>query len=322
MIMTATIALQTDELTVHVCPEKGGDITAIIDRARGINVLFTTPWRPLDEGNPEPSADSSDQDSSVPWLSAYTGGWQTLIPNAGPERDYHGVRQDYHGEASVRGWTVIDQSDTRIELEVELTTAPLRLRRTITVSGSSVSVDAVVTNTSPDPVSFRWVEHPAFGAPFIDQDAYIETDARLLVTDAVAPGTVLPADSMLEDPFRRSEIADVSRFPQPGVPRSVFAALGDFTEGRATIVSPNVGLAVTIAWDCAVFPFAWYWQELNESPGFPWFQRAYVAAVEPANVLPGEGTIGPYQRGEPVPIPGNGTIETRLTVSSRELSAN
>jgi hypothetical protein len=195
----------------------------------------------------------------------------------------------------------------------------LRLRRTITVSGSTITMDAAVTNLSPDAVSFRWVEHPAFGAPFIDKDAYIETDAQLLVTDAVAPGTVLPSDAMLECPFRRSEIVDVSRFPPHDVTRAVFGALANFTESRATIVSPNVGLAMSIAWDSAVFPFAWFWQELNESPGFPWFRRAYVAAVEPANVLPGEGTIGPYQRGVPIPVPGNGSVETRLTITRSEV---
>jgi hypothetical protein len=39
------------------------------------------------------------------------------------------------------------------------------------------------------------------------------------------------------------------------------------------------------------------WIEANAGSGWPWFRRLYAVAVEPANVLPGEGGTPPLLRG-------------------------
>ncbi len=87
--------------------------------------------------------------------------------------------------------------------------------------------------------------------------------------------------------------------------RSVFGALTGFDIGWFSITSPTTGLSVRMDWDVDVFPHAWFWQELHATEGFPWFGRAYVVAVEPANVLPGEGaTAGPARGRAPLLGPG------------------
>ena len=42
-------------------------------------------------------------------------------------------------------------------------------------------------------------------------------------------------------------------------------------------------------WPTAVFPFAWFWQEMHATPGFPWYRGAYVMAIEPFSSIPGQG---------------------------------
>lgn len=317
--MSSPVTLRSTDLEVVVLPAKGADIVAILDRATGIDVLFTTPWQRRTLPGFAPGADSE-----AAWLASYTGGWQVLIPNAGPAREHDGVTQGYHGEAALLGWPVLSQSDRHVELEVDLLTAPLHLHRTVTVDGPSVTLDERVVNTSPDPVAFRWVHHPAFGTPFIDGDAYWETDARTVVTDSDSPGALLPPNMLTSFPVTADssgDRVDLSRLPPPEHGRAIFAALTDFGDGAARIVSPNAGFAMTLAWDTTVFPYAWFWQECHATRGFPWFRRAYVAAVEPANVLPGEGTVGPLRRGVTTPLPGHGEITTQLRMTRGPISS-
>lgn len=308
--------LVSDQLEVEIAPGKGADITAFRDRLTGIDALFTTPWR-----RPTAVVSSTSNDSRVNWLTNYRGGWQVLIPNAGAEREHDGVTQGYHGEAAVLPWDVISHNPRSVELEVDLVTAPLRLHRCLTLDGASFTIEESVENLSPDATSFSWVHHPAFGAPFLDEDAYVLADAAFLITDASAPGRGMPPDAIVPFPRFQTPVGqvDLTAVPAPhsGVDR--FGALMGFQKATATIVSPNAGFAIQLSWDKDVFPYAWFWQECHATPGFPWYRRAYAAAIEPANVLPGTGQVGDVTRGASRPLSGRKTITTTLRMERTEL---
>ena len=77
-----------------------------------------------------------------------------------------------------------------------------------------------------------------------------------------------------------------------------------------------------LEWDGSILPHAWFWIEANAGSGWPWFRRLYAIAVEPANVLPGEGGTRAHPRG------GTGTriaagesitLTTSLTQARAEL---
>ena len=232
-------------------------------------------------------------------MRGYPGGWQLLVPNAGPEREHDGVRQGFHGEASLATWEVRAQDAASCELETHLLTAPLRLRRVVAVSADTLTVTDEIENLSPDAVETRIVQHPAFGAPFLDGQSYVVTSAAKIVTDADAPGNLATAgiigrpDDVLEAGPQPGSI----RLPAPGSGASLFAALTEFATPEATFCSPTRGLAVRLAWDGSILPHAWFWIEANAGRGWPWFRRLYAIAVEPANVLPGEGGTPAHPRG-------------------------
>jgi hypothetical protein len=73
------IALSSDDLHIPVLPGKGAGIYAITDCATGIDVPFKTPWGWRQPDRPQ-AGDSQQQ-----WLARSLGGWQQLMPNAGPE---------------------------------------------------------------------------------------------------------------------------------------------------------------------------------------------------------------------------------------------
>ena len=223
-------------------------------------------------------------------------------------------------------WTLENASETTASLTVNLMTAPLRLHRQVSLDGPNLDVTDTVHNLSPDPVEFMWVQHPAFGAPFVDEHARIDTGASTFISDPAAPGTVLPADAVFDFP-RATDITgaavDLRVVPGEDEAREVFGALTDFEDTWFSITSPTAGFGVRMEWDPDAYPHAWFWQECHASKGFPWFRRAYAIAIEPANVLPrfrSDRTLGTRPLDTPGrrPIPSHATPLSPHCVARRE----
>ncbi|WP_432144081.1 DUF4432 family protein [Streptomyces sp. bgisy084] len=315
---TPPLILRSDQLTVGVLPGKGADIVSLVDTATGIDVLFRSPW-----GRRDPALLPSTRDSQLDWLARYPGGWQQLVPNAGAARVVDGVLRGYHGEAAVVGWEVESADESSAALGVQLVTAPLTLTRRLRVRGPSLLVTDTIHNDSAEPVDVMWVQHPAFGAPFIDGHSTLTTGARGVLSDAQAPGNVLPPDAATPFPFSTGldgNPIDLSRVPPPESGRALFAALTDFASGWFAINSPSAGFALRMEWDAHLLPYAWLWQECRATAGFPWFRRAYVIAVEPANVLPGEPSRTCPDRGRAPTLAGRASWTTTLTLTRTELT--
>lgn len=317
MATTSPLVLRSGLLTVGVLPGKGADIVSLTDVATGIDVLFRSPW-----GRRDPTRLPSTSDSQLDWLARYQGGWQQLVPNAGAPRVVDGVLRGYHGEAAVVGWDVESADETSASLSVQLVTAPLRLTRSLRVDGASLLVTDTIHNESDDPVEVMWVQHPAFGAPFIDGQAVITAGARGILSDAGAPGNVLPPDTAAPFPIVTGSDGarlDLGEVPAPGSGRAVFAALTDFDSGWFAIDSPTAGFGIRMEWDAGLLPYAWFWQECHAGSGFPWFRRAYVVAVEPANVLPGEPSPACLDRGRAPVLPGREGWTAELKITRTDL---
>ncbi len=289
------VSLDGDELQVTVLPGRGADISSIVDRRTGTDVLFRPPWT----GDvPVPAAEP--RNTWTTWHARYRGGWNVLVPNAGDEREVDGVLWPFHGEAATIPWTVAEARRDAVTLTTALTVAPLDLRRTLSVDGSRLRVTTELTNTGPAPVEVFCQEHPAFGAPLIGPDTRIETGARTFLADQTSPGDRLKPGSVHRWPTARTPGGadlDLAALPARGEPRAVFGALTDFDRPYATIVNPGVDLGVSYEWDGALQPHAWFWQELAASEGFPWYRRAYVMAIEPTTTLPGSGAVGGHDLG-------------------------
>lgn len=301
------IALTSAELAVVVTPARGADIAAVVDQRSGTNLLFRTPW-----GG---GAQAAGWDSQSRWLGGYSGGWQVLCPNAGPERRADGAVLGFHGETAVVGWDVLDVGPDSVTCAVKLMTAPVRLQRTITVTGRSVVVDETVENQSPDPCRLIWTHHPAFGLPLIGEDARLDLPGGVVVADGTQPGPVLAAGSEHEWPFAASDDdskVDLRQVPPPGQSRALLAGVRDLPEGWFAVGNPRLGLGAAMCWDLAVFPYVWLWQELDASPGFPWFRRARAMAVEPANILTDQRRADGSAAAK---LAGGARIETRLELT-------
>jgi galactose mutarotase-like enzyme len=306
----ADVVLSSEELEVRVAPAQGADILSLQERSSGANLLYSTPWAADAPRRPGWAADSWTW-----WMSRYPGGWQVLCPNAGPEREAAGTLWGFHGEASVVPWDVVRQGQAAASFAVELVTAPLRITRDLAVAGSALRLREKVTNTGVAPAEVRWVHHPAFGAPLIAEGARIQVSASTLLADQSEPGTILAAGSehrwpLAHDPAGQG--VELDRIPGPGQKRSIFGCLTDLSSPCFTIVNPALELGVRMRWSPDAFPHAWFWQDLGGSTGFPWYGRAHVLAIEPANVIPGSSDAGGRRRGVGKGLPPGESWEAEI----------
>lgn len=303
------ITIGNEHIEVVVLANKGADIYALVDRRTGTDVLFKSPW-----GARQPSLWPETSTSLERWISSYAGGWQLLLPNGGDECVEQGVTWGFHGEAAMVPWNVLERRDDALTLETSLVTSPLRVRRELSLSGSVLQVKETVTNESTQDVEVMWSHHPAFGSPFLDGTCILSAGCRTVHADDEAPGTLLSPSSIHEWPMATSvdgERVDLRVIPDPSEPRAVLAYMKEFSSGFFAITNPTLGLGVGIRWPLDVFDKAWLWQEIHSGEGWPWFQRAYVVAVEPASSIPGHGIQSARAKGE--------TFVTLQAAESREV---
>lgn len=285
------LEIENDLLSATILLDKGADIYRLAYKPKDIDVLWKAPWGLKESGRGFDSA----FDSQTAWLEAYAGGWQVLFPNGGFPNTYKGANLGYHGEASMKAWdyTILRASAGAVEvkLSVRLSRSPYTLERWLRLDAGSpiLHMRERITNHAGEAMDCMWSHHPAYGAPFLCEHCVIDTDARTLIADGDYVGTANPLRPGKTHDWPRAGDVDLSRVPAPDQPRDLLAYLADFQSGWYSITNTSLGVGVGLSWDTDVFPYAWFWQELNSSPGFPFYKCSYVIAIEPAASIPGQG---------------------------------
>ncbi len=285
------LSIENDLISTTVLLDKGADIYRLVYKPKETDVMWKAPWGMKESARGFDTA----ADSMTAWLEAYAGGWQVLFPNGGFANSYKGVELGYHGEASMIAWdyALLDDSpiSAAIHLSARLLRSPFSIERWMRLDAESpiLRIRERITNQAGEPMDCMWSHHPAFGAPFLSEHCVIDTDARILQTDDQYEGAANPLKRGKEYAWPRADDLDLSTIPPPGQRRDLLGYLKDFEKGWYSITNRQLGFGVGFSWDAAVFPYAWFWQELNSSPGFPFYKRAYVIAIEPASSIPGHG---------------------------------
>jgi hypothetical protein len=287
--------LRTDWLGLVVDAGRGADILSLTDQRTGVDVFFSTPWRHHADRLRRGLARPSTYDPVAGWMEQYRGGLNTLCPNGGAPRLVAGAPVGFHGEAASARWQVLDRQPDAVSLSATLFSVPIAIDRELQVTGPSVVIEDVLTNQSDVPLEIDYVYHPAFGGEFLDGRCVVDTGARRYTADPstegsfVAPGTEHAWPWAIPDQGGRIDLRDV---PPPTESRMAFGWLSDFDGSWASITNTDLGLSVRLEWDGTHMPYAWFWQELNWTEGFPWHRRARAFAIEPSSTQTG----GPARR--------------------------
>ena len=288
--MTA-LEIENDILSTTILLDKGADIYQLAYKPKDVDVLWKSPWGMKEPGRGFDSA----FDSATAWLEAYAGGWQVLFPNGGDATIYKGAPLSFHGEASMKAWDyeIVSEGDSALEvkLKTRLSRSPYSIERWMRVeSGSPIlHIRERITNHAGEAMDCMWSHHPAYGAPFLSEHCVIDVGTASFVADDLYAGFVNPLTLSQSYQWPMAGDVDMSKVPGPDDERDILAYFRDFESGWYAITNREMGLGVGLVWDKSVFPFAWFWQELNASPGFPFYKSSYVMAIEPASSIPGQG---------------------------------
>lgn len=292
------LRIENDVLAATILPDKGADIYELIYKPHGLDVLWKSPWGLKPPGRGFDSA----FESQAAWLEAYAGGWQVLFPNGGDGCTYKGAPLNFHGEASMIPWAyrVVEAGGdaAEVHLSARLFRSPFRIERTLRVEAGlpALILRETITNEAHEPMDYMWSHHPAFGGPFLSEHCRIDTGAATLWADYGYPGANSPLKPDQRYAWPTAEGVNMACVPGPAEARDAFAYLCDFTAGWYGITNTELGFGVGMVWDAVQFPYAWYWQEMHSSPGFPWYKGVYVMAIEPASSIPGHGLVDVMNR--------------------------
>jgi galactose mutarotase-like enzyme len=283
------ITLRTATIEVDIDDKYGATIVRIAD-AQGRNALAHYDWE-----SPQPASRGlSYGNDDLDFHSGYRGGWQETFPNAGLPAVVDGVPLPFHGEAATASWTIDSVSDARCELHVPAR-LPLVLRRTMELDSEQavLRISGEVENVGQVPAEFVWGQHPAFPAmPGARID--FPRGARIRPDVKRAAGLRLEPTEWPQGVREGGGLVDLSIVPDGDIHELFY--LDNLDEGWAAIRQPAGGVSVALAWDVQRYPFSWLWI-MRGDPGFPFYGRAHMMAIEAQTAWPYDGLGGAKRRG-------------------------
>jgi hypothetical protein len=153
----------------------GGHIADFRLRDSPLNVLWESPWQTIDPHTYSPAEHGSiyGEGPVGKFLSGYTGHALVLGYFGMPSDAQAAQGLPLHGEAASSEWNVVateqNEEYAALTLEVALPAYHLDFRREtiVTSKASTATVRETVRSRSAVKVEFQWVQHVAFGEPFL-----------------------------------------------------------------------------------------------------------------------------------------------------------
>ncbi len=319
------VVLENAALRVVVLPAKGADIVSFLYKPADVDFMWVSPTGLRD---PRWTVTTNVPEEGS-FMDFYEGAWQEVLPSGGPHASYNGTEWGLHGELATAPWQVkvVEDSpdEVAVEFSIELYRAPLKLQRTMRLTGSRpvLYLEEKLTNLAPEPFDLMWGHHPAIGEPWLDESCLVDVPAgRVLVhPEPYAPTQRLKEGAEGKWPFAPLQAggeADLSKV----LPRSAhtldLAYLTDLEAGWYGLTNTRQGLGFGMAWDKDVFPYLWYWQSFGGGEGYPWYGRTYNVALEPWTSWPASGLEAAQANGSQVKLGPHEVIETTLCALAYE----
>lgn len=289
------LTLENAKLKVAVALGKGADIVELVYKPMDVDCMWHS-FNPLGGANHLATV----ADAGGNFMDAYSGGWQDLFPTYGAPARYCGGRVGIHGEACLYPWecrVLRDEVDcVEVLLTLRMQRSPFLLEKRLKLEGDAARLDMreVIVNESGVAQDFMWGQHPAFGAPFLDDSVRLRLGGS---PDVVVPRDVIIHHTPFERevsgkwpclPGRDGRMIDLSRACAPEDRLYMEYCISNLDAGRYELVNENLGLGVRMSWDLDVCPYLWVWGLYRGIDVYPWYGRAYVMAVEPYSTYPAD----------------------------------
>ena len=297
------VAIENDRLRVTVL-EGGGHIAEILEKATGINPLWTPSWPSIEpevfDHDAMPGYGASPAESRL--LSAIMGHNLCLDIFGGPSEEEAAAGLSAHGEASIARYDIVEEG-TSLAMSAELPIGGLRVERHISLHGSAVRIVERVQNRGGADRPVGWTQHVTLGPPFLERgvtefrasatrskvfecafgDAdYLQAGAEFDWPMAPAIGGALRQGSGRPEPESRAGVADLRRSSAAAASSAYTAHLMDPSRTHAYFLAHSAAHALTFGyvWKPRDFPWLGIWEENCSRKAAPWNGTALTRGME------------------------------------------
>jgi hypothetical protein len=286
--------IENDVLRVTVLRE-GGHIAEVLDKATGVNPLWTPPWPTIEPSTYEHSVHpeyGGGVDASL--LSGIMGHNLCLDIFGGPSDAEAAAGLPVHGEASLVLYQ-LEQSGQTLVQRALLPLTNLRIERRIQLAGRIVRVEESIENLSGVDRPVGWTEHVTLGPPFLQKGVteFRASASRSKVferpfgsADYLVPGAEFEwphAPRLVPGAASAGGGSADLRRSSPAAASSAYTAhLMDPLRDTAFFVafSPDSRLAFGYVWRRADFPWMGIWEENASRPHPPWNGSTLARGME------------------------------------------
>jgi hypothetical protein len=278
--------IENDELRVTVL-EEGGHIAEILDKASGVNPLWTPPWpsiEPSQYGPPHIGTYGSGSDARL--LAGIMGHNVCLDIFGPPTEDEEKAGIGAHGEGSIAPYELTTSGHELTE-RARFPIAGLDFVRRIALRGRRLDIRETLVNNSGAERQIGWTQHVTLGPPFLERGV---TRFRASATRSKVFESAFGANDYLRPaaefewpmaPAANGGVSDLRVFT--GAQQSS-AYTTHLMSGRAraffVAFSPRFELAFAYMWNAADFPWMGIWEENHSRMTPPWSGRTMARGME------------------------------------------
>jgi hypothetical protein len=282
------VAIENDQIRVTVL-EGGGHIAEILDKATGVNPLWTPLWRSMEPDQfdhvAHPGYGVGPAESRL--LSGIMGHNLCLDIFGGPSAEEEAAGLCAHGEASIAIYE-IEHDRSSLVMRACLPIAQLKVERQISLHGPAARIRETVENLAGIDRPTGWTQHVTLGPPFLERGV---TEFRVSATRsktferAFGSADYLTAGAEFDWPMAPSVgggHADLRRSSPAPVSSAYTAHLMDPGQARAYFVahSRRHQLAFGYIWNRHDFPWLGIFEENASRTASPWNGVALARGME------------------------------------------
>ena len=316
-------SIEDDRLRVTVT-EEGGHIAEILDKASGVNPLWTPPWPSI-----EPSSYSQKRnpeygnDSESKLLAGILGHNLCLDIFGPPSAEEFTAGITVHGESSVAPYD-IESDGKRMMARAHLPIAMLDFERRLELTpGGVLKIHERVTNLTGMDRPIAWTQHVTLGPSFIEPGKsrlFIPARRSMVFPRELGPDQWYVPGATFEwphAPIKGGKIIDLDTFPNLERSAGVTGHAVDEDRDQAYFLAwnPDSRLAFGYAWPRAAFPWISLWEENRSRTNPPWNGQTITRGVE-FGVSPfAEGRRAMIERGSLFGVPTYRWLAARESVN-------
>lgn len=313
------VVLENAFCRVVLWPERGGAIVSYVDRASGVEIIWSNPYVPPARSRvlDQPMRGGSDL------YDVMDGSWYVSLPNGFFAGDYFGAPLGTHGELRSLPWAVTDLVTTREAVSVTLVgrsvRTPLVYRRELTLRRDSglMAWRETLENRRAEPLPVAWLQHPTWGGPLLDGARLITPARTVRVFHGDDPGA-MQLESGYQGkwpmvPERASgRLRDCSLVPPAGSGLDHSVQLTDFRAGWGCVWNERRGLGFGLEWELEKFPYAWSWNCSGGGKEYPLWGEGHIVTLQPST-----SPVGRWpdllRDGAVLTVPARGSVTTTMT---------